>query len=136
MAIVATARRIASSTAYLCVAALGLTVRFCRCGRPVSRAARADCRLRLHAAGPGSADPSDGGPCSDGTGNLGHLVHHFEQMSELIGGGIGADLDRIVNAGGLPGCRVEPTRYGHADPLQPDAQRCGFPVQVIEDAAG
>ena len=27
-------------------------------------------------------------------GNLGHLVHHLEQVSKLIGGGIGADFDR------------------------------------------
>jgi len=69
---------------------------------------------------PSSDDPLDGGSSSDGMGNLGHLVHHLEQVSKLIGGGIGADFDRIVDARGLPGYDVEPTRRGHADSLQFD----------------
>jgi hypothetical protein len=56
----------------------------------LSRAARVErCRET------GSSNPSDGGSGSDGTGDLGHLVHHLEQVSKLIGGGIGADLNRI-----------------------------------------
>ena len=86
--------------------------------------------------GPGSSNPSDGGSGSDGTGNLGHLVHHLEQVSKLIGGGIGTDLDPIVDAGGPPGRGVEPARRGHTDPCQVDTQRRGFAVEVIEDAAG
>ena len=50
-------------------------------------------RCQLAAAGRGSADPPDGGPCSNSTRNLGHPVHRLQQMSKLIGGGIGADLD-------------------------------------------
>lgn len=69
-------------------------------------------------------------------GNRGYLVHYLEQVCELIGVGVGADLDGIVDARGLPGCGVEPTRRRHADSIQFDAQRRGFPVDVIEDAAG
>jgi len=85
---------------------------------------------------PGSDDSPDGGSGSDGMRNLGHLVHHLEQVSELIGGGIGADFDRIVDARGLPGRGIEPTRRSHADPFQFDSQRRRFPVDIVEDAAG
>jgi hypothetical protein len=108
---------------------------FCRCGRWASgrrREPAAACAL----AGSGSADPPDGGSGSNGPGNLGHLVHHLEQTSELISRGIGADLDRIVDARGLPGCGIEPASRGHADPCQSDSQRRGLPVDIIEDAAG
>jgi hypothetical protein len=69
-------------------------------------------------------------------GNLGYLIHHLEQVTKLIGGGIGADLYRIVDTRRLPGFGVEPTRRGHPDPSQFDSQRRGFPVGVVEDAAG
>src|SRR5208337_3987633 len=62
----------------------------------------------LWARGNCSADPPDSSSGSDGLGNLGHLVDHLEQVSKLIGGGIGTDLDRIVDAGGPPGRGVEP----------------------------
>ena len=61
----------------------------------------------LALAGSGSGDPLDGGSGWYGMGNLGRLVRYLKQASKLIGGGIGADLDRIVNVRGLPGCRVE-----------------------------
>lgn len=64
------------------------------------------------------------------------MVDHLEQVRKLIGGGIGTDLDRIVDARGPPGRGVEPARRAHTDPIQFDAQRRRFPIEVIEDAAG
>jgi hypothetical protein len=44
---------------------------------------------------PGQAlgNPSDDGPSSDSTGNLGNVVYSFKQAGKLIGGRIGADLN-------------------------------------------
>jgi hypothetical protein len=58
------------------------------------------------------------------------------RVSKLIGGGIGADLDRIADARGPPGRGVEAARRGHAGSCQFDSQRRGFPVEVIEDTVG
>ena len=69
-------------------------------------------------AGCGLIDPPDGGTDSDGAGNPGHLADHLEQVCELIGGDIGADLNRIIDARGLPGPRAEPAPCGHPDPSQ------------------
>ncbi len=47
-----------------------------------SEAPAAACAL----PGAGSSDSLDGGSGWDGMRNLGHLVHHLGQVSELIGG--------------------------------------------------
>ena len=70
------------------------------------RAARASCALPGH----GSGDPPDGGSGSDGLGNLGHLVHHLEQVRELAGRGAGYAQVRERVLALLTG------RYEQADP--------------------
>src|SRR5690242_2982894 len=83
-------------------------------------------RLWLRAAGVlaglGLSDAPDGCSGPDRLRNLGYLVHHGEQLREPTGRGIRADLDGVVDTGGLPGCNVEPARRGHADPVQFDVQ--------------
>jgi hypothetical protein len=54
--------------------------------------------------------------------NLGNLVHDLEKMRKLPGRCIGADLDRIADASGLPGGRVEATGRSNPDSVKVDAQ--------------
>ena len=63
-------------------------------------------------------------------------VHRLQQAGELTGGSIRADLDRVIDARGLPGRGVEPACRGYPHPGQPDPQRRGFPVDVVQDTAG
>ena len=58
----------------------------------------------------------------------------LEQVSEL-GRGIGTDVNRITDAGGIPGARIKPACRRHAGSFHLDASRGGLPVNVIEHAA-
>src|SRR5215469_7534779 len=80
--------------------------------------------------------PPDDGSSADGVWNLGDLVDDLEKMRKFACGCIGADLDGIADARGMPGRRVEATGRGDPDALNIDAQPPGLPVNVIEHTPG
>lgn len=84
----------------------------------------------------GSGTASDDGSGPDSTWNLGDLVHDREQAVELIGGYRRIHFDRVADACRRPSAGVELACRGHANAVQLDAQGGGFPVNVIEYAAG